>query len=83
MLETKIPNLIYLNFQLSVQEPREQFHKNGRVRRLLSFSFFSGDTSRIFHVVNKSVAEFTSCVSNSELKVSDCCAQMLESIMQF
>ena len=76
LLESKNPMFTDQNFQLPVQEPRGQFHKNGYVRCswILSYCFFSGENLHIF--LYKScrpvhVAEFPSRVSNSTLHIPD------------
>ena len=66
VLKTKIPNFVYLNFQLSSPE-------NISYCKLLSYCFFFPEILLTFLVRNSRVAEFTSCVSNRKLHISDCC----------
>ena len=75
MLETKIPNLIYLNFQLSVQEPREHFIRTGAFTDYWAIvSFPEILLTFLVHNSCQRVAEFTSCVSNRKLPITNCCA---------
>ena len=63
VLETKFPNLVYLNFQLSVQEPREHF-----VSQITELLFlFRRYFSHSLYVTHVLCTEFTSCVSNFRL----------------
>ena len=64
VLETKIPNLVYLNFQLSVQEPREHFVSQITELLFLFRRYFS-HSLYVTHVLQSLPRVF---------QTSDCCA---------